>query len=79
MQQFQLSDPVTNARVVLTLALNGTDPEGRVPVVLDIDAFKLTNIPPKDPSIWDEMLTLKKLKNDCFFGTLTDKAKELYA
>ncbi|OHD82342.1 MAG: hypothetical protein A3J97_06935 [Spirochaetes bacterium RIFOXYC1_FULL_54_7] len=78
LQQFQLSDASTGARVILTLSLKGLETDGRVPVILDIDAFKLSNITPSDTAIWEDLTSLRRLKNDCFFGTLTDKAKELY-
>lgn len=78
LQQFQLSDPSTGARVILTLSLNGLEPDGRVPAILDIDAYKLTTSNLDDKAIWEDLTSLRKLKNDCFFGTLTDKAKELY-
>ncbi|MGO8693288.1 MAG: TIGR04255 family protein [Rectinemataceae bacterium] len=78
MQQFQLSDPSTGARIVLTLALNGLEADGRAPVILDIDAFVLTAISPVDAVIWEALNSLRKLKNDCFFGTLTEKATGLY-
>jgi uncharacterized protein (TIGR04255 family) len=78
LQQFQLSDSSTGAHVILTLSLKGLEPDGRVPVILDIDAFKLSNTTPGDTATWEDLISLRKLKNDCFFGTLTDKAKELY-
>jgi len=78
LQQFQLSDSATGAHVVLSLSLNGLESDGRVPVILDIDAFKVSNINNVDAAIWDDLASLKKLKNNCFFGALTDKAMELY-
>jgi uncharacterized protein (TIGR04255 family) len=78
LQRFQLSDPGSGARVILTLALNELAPDGIAPVILDIDAFKLTSINPTDNYIWDELAALKDLKNASFFQTLTQKAVELY-
>jgi uncharacterized protein (TIGR04255 family) len=77
-QRFQLADRFLDAHVILSLTLNSLDPDGRVPVILDIDAFKMTEKNASDPMIWEELESLRKLKNDCFFGTLTEKAQELY-
>jgi uncharacterized protein (TIGR04255 family) len=77
-QKFRLVDSTTGGHVVLTLALNGIDPRGNAPVILDIDTFKLSGIDPDESAIWDELSSLRKLKNDCFFSILTDKALELY-
>jgi uncharacterized protein (TIGR04255 family) len=77
-QRFQLADPSIDAHVILSLALNGLEPDGRVPVILDIDAFKLTGEKAIDAMMWTELESLRKLKNDCFFGALTERAQELY-
>lgn len=78
LQRFQLFDPVNGARVILTLALDSLTSQGIAPVVLDIDAFKIISLDPNDPAIWGELDRIKELKNRSFFGTLTEKALELY-
>src|SRR6266487_1451469 len=75
-QRFQLIDVESDARVNLTLALDNTQPGGRVPVILDIDAFKSLEQPNQD--IWGILDRLRDLKNRCFFGTITEAAAELY-
>jgi uncharacterized protein (TIGR04255 family) len=77
-QRFQLVDQSTDAHVILNLVLNGQEPDGRLPVILDIDAFKLIERRASDPEIWRELETLRELKNRCFFGTLTQRAQELF-
>ncbi len=75
-QRFQLIDVESDARVNLTLALDNTQPGGRVPVILDIDAFRSLEQPNQD--IWGILDRLRDLKNRCFFGTITEAAAELY-
>jgi uncharacterized protein (TIGR04255 family) len=77
-QRFQLADRARDAHVILSLALNGLEPDGKVPLILDIDAFKMMEKGASVPAIWEELETLRKLKNECFFGTLTERAQELY-
>lgn len=77
-QRFQLFDQGNDARVVLTISMNGLDLDGVAPVVLDVDAFKVVHIEPLDPSLWNELEMIKGLKNKSFFGALTDTALELY-
>lgn len=78
LQRFQLVDVNSHARVILTLALDKPDPGTRVPVILDIDAFALTDLELSDPAVWDILENLRTLKNRCFFSTITEMTAELY-
>lgn len=78
LQRFQLIDVERDARVILTLALDHAPPGARVPVILDIDTFRVTNLELPNQDIWDILDKLRQLKNRCFFGTITEAAAELY-
>lgn len=77
-QRFQLVDLSSSASINLTLALESTPPGGPAPVILDIDAFAFKDLDPKDEELWNILERLRKLKNQCFFGSLTERAMELY-
>lgn len=77
-QRFQLVDVGSNSNVVLTLALDNTPPEGRVPVILDVDAFRTIDLELSSPDLWEILEKLRVLKNQCFFGTITEATAELY-
>jgi uncharacterized protein (TIGR04255 family) len=77
-QRFHLVDSASDARVVLTLALDGMPAGGPAPVILDIDAFTLTTLDPTDRELWTTLERLRELKNRSFFGTITEPAAELY-
>lgn len=77
-QRFQLVDIPSNAFVNLTLALDSSRRGGPAPVILDVDAFSTTNMDPEDDALWNVLEHLRKLKNQCFFGSLTERAVELY-
>ena len=78
-QRFQLVDAASGAIVMLTLALDGRGPVSPVPVILDVDALVSTDLDPRDTTFWSTLDRLRELKNQCFFGTLTERAVELYA
>ena len=78
LQRFCLVDIATGARVILTLALDGMSVGGPAPVILDVDAFVATDLKPIDNTIWDNLEKLRELKNQSFFGTITELAAELY-
>jgi uncharacterized protein (TIGR04255 family) len=78
LQRFQLIDVESDARAILTLALDQARPGVPVPVVLDIDTFRVTDLEVPNEDLWDILEKLRQLKNRCFFGTLTEAAAELY-
>ena len=77
-QRFQLVDPESGARVILTLALDGISGGDAAPVILDVDAFTGANLNPTDLELWNILERLRELKNRSFFGTITELAAELY-
>ncbi len=77
-QRFQLVDTETGARVILTLTHGGGAANGVLPVILDVDAFSETDLDPGDREIWAILERLRDLKNRTFFGTITERAAELY-
>jgi uncharacterized protein (TIGR04255 family) len=77
-QRFQLVDTQTGARVILTLTQGGGATNGLLPVILDLDAFTQADLNPRDSEIWAILERLRDLKNRTFFGTITDRAAELY-
>jgi uncharacterized protein (TIGR04255 family) len=78
LQRFLLVDVESDAHIILTLALDKTPPGERAPVILDIDAFKMTNLELPNQNIWDILDGLRELKNRCFFSTITEATAELY-
>ncbi len=77
-QRFQLVDVGTRASVNLTLALEETPSSGPLPVILDVDAFMLTDLSPADDDVWNVLERLRDLKNRTFFSTITEQAADLY-
>jgi len=77
-QRFELVDVENTSHVNLTIALRESPPSPPVPVILDVDAFRLVDLSPTDSQLWEVLEHLRKLKNETFFGALTEKAAELY-
>jgi uncharacterized protein (TIGR04255 family) len=77
-QRFHLVDSASGARVILTMALDGMSGGGPAPVILDVDAFIAANLKPMDQELWTILERLRDLKNRSFFGTITERAVELY-
>ena len=77
-QRFQLIDLASDSCVNLTLALDNPRQGGRVPVILDVDAFRGTDLELSSPDLWNILEKLRELKNRCFFGTITEATAGLY-
>ncbi len=48
-----------------------------VPLIFDIDAFRLVDLEPSDQAIWSGFQDLRQIKNMVFFKSVTDKFLEL--
>ncbi|AHF94360.1 hypothetical protein OPIT5_13205 [Opitutaceae bacterium TAV5] len=78
MHQHQMVHAETGNLINVILAAQPIETAG-LPVILDLDAFKLTGLP---PHAWDEVLgllcSLRRLKNHVFRETLTPKCLTLF-
>jgi len=55
-------------------------PEGnRLPFLLDINVITRGDLSTDDPYVWDAFDRLRDFKNEIFFKSVTDRAKELFA
>ncbi len=72
-----IGDAEAFATVTETIA-EGEEPKGVVPVILDVDVFRMGTFPIVAEKLWPAFDRLRELKNDLFFKTLTDKAKDLF-
>lgn len=50
----------------------------QVPIILDVDVFKDTDIEPDSESVWELFESLHIYKNEIFFNSLTEECLELF-
>lgn len=73
-----LTDKDTGASIVLTQALEPMNlASNTVPVVIDIDVFKEVALAVDSEEYWQLLSEFRHLKNNAFFGSITDKTLEL--
>jgi uncharacterized protein (TIGR04255 family) len=77
-QRFQLVDATSSTFVNLTVAFEPTPPGEPAPVILDVEAYAFPSLSPETEDVWILLEQLRQLKNRCFFGSLTERAVELY-
>jgi len=72
-------DTASGASIVVIQALETVVPGSNVlPVLLDIDVFKQANFDVNSNDYWELLSEFRNLKNTAFFGSITEKAKELF-
>ncbi len=70
----RLELPMPSSRVLLTEVFDAVGQK----LVLDIDTFREEEFAANDAAVWAALDSLRDVKNDVFFGCITDKAKEAF-
>lgn len=71
--------PFPDATVVITQAIDETGVTAEtVPVILDIDVSQLGPVSPSGDELWSRLESLRRIKNDVFFESLTPAAWRLF-
>lgn len=75
--QLVMPNPDIQATAVISQTMENVTDNNLLPLVLDIDVFKEA-IYTDEKTMWDDIDKLRNFKNDIFFDSVTDKAKELF-
>jgi uncharacterized protein (TIGR04255 family) len=79
LQRVVMVDPTGNRVAVVTQALEGPPlVEGRVQVLLDIDAIRTKTMQSTDAGVWESLDDLRHFKNDIFFEYITEPTARLF-
>lgn len=72
--------PLKNGMGIITQAIQPRDPTcpDRVPIILDVDAFREAEFTPLSDSLWTAIEELRDAKNALFFGSITSRTADLY-
>jgi len=76
--QLVIPNPEIGATAVISQTIEPITPNQRVPLIFDIDVFKDAVYVDNKDEIWLDFENLRKFKNDIFFNSTTDRAKELF-
>lgn len=73
-----IPNPDIGAMAVINETMEQPTEGQRLPFIFDSDVFKITNIVGNPESLWTEFEALRVFKNEIFFNSMTEKAKELF-
>jgi uncharacterized protein (TIGR04255 family) len=78
--RLEIPDPRRGFLGILTETFEQPSGEpARLPFILDIDVIRDATFEPASPSLWETLEHLRDYKNELFYGTITDKTKELFS
>lgn len=78
MNTVEFHDPGLDYRVRITQARQRSKNPGVITVHLDIDVYKLAAFGKDFPKAWETIDSFQAIKNDIFFGLITDSTEKLY-
>jgi uncharacterized protein (TIGR04255 family) len=79
MQRTVIIHPQLDARAnLIQLLQEGVAPADHVPIILDIDVYKMVNLPAETEVAWNLLGELRVFKNAAFFASLTEKTVGLF-
>ena len=73
-----IHEPSIDAAAIITQALDQIVNLNVFPIILDIDVFKQRSEGINEEDAWDILEKLRHFKNEIFFKSITEKAKELF-
>lgn len=76
--RFTISNTNIEATAIITQTMKNPTSAEKLPIILDIDAFKLQTYSENKQQMWDEFEKLRIFKNDIFFDSLTNRTTELF-
>jgi uncharacterized protein (TIGR04255 family) len=78
LMRIEIQDTEIPAIAIIVQAMEKTTQSGKLPIILDIDVVQENDYYKNISDIWDVFEKIRNFKNDIFFETTTDKAKELF-
>jgi uncharacterized protein (TIGR04255 family) len=72
-----IPDERSNCNAIVTETMEPPQ-QNFLPLILDIDVFREAAFDVNATEIWDTLERLRDFKNQIFFKSITDKAKELF-
>ncbi|MFZ0545320.1 MAG: TIGR04255 family protein [Candidatus Promineifilaceae bacterium] len=79
LMRFVIPDPESETQANLVQKLDGGPvPADFVPIVLDIDAYKMVSFRPDSDEAWELLEKLRAYKNRLFYASLTEKSVSIY-
>lgn len=76
--RLEIREPVLDATGIVILAVDNPILPEKLPLIFDVDVMRKASYVDNLDGIWGDFENLRKFKNEIFFRSLTERAKELF-
>lgn len=77
--RIEIPDPKRGLMAIVTETMEPPVEEGkRLPLIFDIDVVRSVTFEAASPAIWETFEQMREYKNEIFFASVTDRAKEMF-
>lgn len=76
--RFEIPNKDIPAIGIVIFTIEDTTDQSKLPCIFDIDVVRMNDYSSEGPEFWDDFERLRDFKNQIFFKSLTEKAKEIF-
>lgn len=77
--RLEIPDPTRGLIAIVTETIQPPTPDTKqLPLIFDIDVVRSATFEPSSPAIWETFEQMRDYKNEIFFNTMTERAKEIF-
>ena len=77
--RLEIPDSKRGLMAIVTETIEPPVEEGkRLPLIFDIDVVRSATFEPASPAIWETFEQMREYKNEIFFASVTERAKEMF-
>ena len=77
--RLEIPDAKRKLVAIITETMESPTKDGkRLPLLFDIEVVRQDRLDPRSPALWETFEQMRQFKNEIFFSSVTDKAKELF-
>lgn len=76
--RIEIPNSEIGASAILTQTMDKPTRNGRLPLILDIEVISENDYKNDHDKVWKDFDKLRHFKNDIFFNSITEKARELF-
>lgn len=77
--RLEIPDPKRALMAIITETIEAPIEDGKkVPLIFDIDIVRSATFEPASPAMWETFEQMREYKNEIFFASVTERAKEMF-
>lgn len=78
LMRLEIPDPNRGLVAIITETIEAPSDKDRLPFIFDIDIVRQSTFEPSSAAVWETLEQMRDYKNEIFFSSVTDRARELF-